>query len=127
MTNLRQYPSFLFGLFFILLSAQVLAADLPANQFQLKTILSTLSKNPIINAAVKQATDAGEKCKYPIISATKPPQFEDGTTFDFTDTIDCVGVGGENNGLVVRTITVIGRYFGPAAVDPLTIKITRAG
>ena len=100
---------------------------MPANQFQLRLILETLSKNPVVTATLKQAIDAGEKCKAPVLSATKPPQFEDGTTFDFTETIDCVAVHGENKGLIVRMIKITGRYFGPAAVDPLTIKITRAG
>ena len=71
---------------------------------------------------MKQATDKHERCKAPAISATKPPQFEDGTTFDFVEVIDCMATSGENANLIVRKITISGRYFGPRT-EALSLRI----
>jgi hypothetical protein len=98
-------------------------ADEPANQIQLRMILEALSGNPVVQAAVKQASDADEQCNFPLISATKPPAFEDGTAFDFKEVTRCFSRGAG------REITVTGKAFNCRQhcplIDPVTIEISR--
>ena len=95
----------------------------PANQVQLQMLLKSLLPNTVIRAAVNEATIAGEKCAAPLITATKPDQFEDGTTFDFHETFHCTGRASGRN------IIVNGRAFNCSIscslIDPLTISISR--
>jgi hypothetical protein len=98
-------------------------ADRRATDTEQSTLLSILLKNPVIHAALQEAVDAGEKCETKIVSATKPPQFEDGTTFDFEVAINC---SPRRERLFVRMIKITGTSFS-GTLDNLMILIKRAG
>jgi hypothetical protein len=99
--------------------------DRPVTQPEKKVLLDILSSNAVIRAARAEAIDAGEKCKSTVISATKPPQFEDGTVFQFEASISCLNPREKQ---VVRIIGIRGRAWRTAnggGIDPLIIKIER--
>jgi hypothetical protein len=99
-------------------------AERTATESERSALLSVLLKNPVIHAAVREGIDAGEKSQAKIVSATKPPQFEDGTVFDFEAQINCAPSGEK---LFVRMIKVSGTSFRDAGLNNLSILIQRAG
>jgi hypothetical protein len=105
------------------LSVSAAQADRRATDVEQRTLLRILLKNPVIHAALQEAADAGEECETKIVSATKPPQFEDGTTFDFEAVINC---STRREKLFVRIIKITGTSFS-GLLDNLMILIKRAG
>src|SRR5689334_315471 len=93
MTNLNRGLLVRLLFFFAVISGPVLGGNLPADYLQLGIIVKAVEANPLVASALKQATDAGESCKAPVILATKPPQFENNTVFEYTETILCVPHG----------------------------------
>jgi hypothetical protein len=98
-------------------------SDRRATDTEQSTLLRILLKNPVIHAALQEALDAGEKCETKIVSATKPPQFEDGTTFNFEAAINC---SPRRERSFVRMIKITGTSFS-GILDNLMILIQRAG
>lgn len=84
-------------------------------------VLAMLKSNPIVNAALTQAKkfSGAKTCEYKVESS-EPPQFEKGTTFDYSAEITCMHEG------AAAIIRVKGRMFSVGPQE-LTLSIAFAG
>ena len=84
-------------------------------------VLAMLKKNSIVNAAVAEAKrfSGAKTCQYNVESS-EPPQFQKGTTFDYSAEITC------SHNEAAGIIRVKGRMFSEEPQE-LTISIAFAG
>lgn len=84
-------------------------------------VLAMLKSNPIVNAALSEAKkfSGAKMCEYKVES-NEPPQFEKGTTFDYSAEITCM------HKEAAAIIRVKGRMFSVGPQE-LTLSIAFAG
>lgn len=91
-----------------------------------------MKKDLMVQAAVRQAVQSGEKCGLPsLMTLTHSPEDNTGLImFSFTAEIHCDGPGPEGPHSVGRTITVNGAYYNQPPIfrtSPLQVTVEQAG